>query len=72
MTTTEFMNLRNRVVTLADLVKLDLAMPKIDLDAVYEHADLLLTAVGELRIVDAMLERQATADALAVPKGGNQ
>lgn len=69
MTTTEFLNLRNRVVNLAALVTLDMSMPNVDLDAVYEHAAKLLDLVGEMRIVDAMLERQATADALAVPCG---
>lgn len=69
MITTEFMNLRARVVALTELVTLDMTMPNIDLDVVYEHAAKLRDLVGELRIVGAMIERQATADAMAVPCG---
>ena len=69
MITTEFLNLRSRVFNLAGLVTLDLSMKNIDLDAVYDHAEKLLSLVGELRIVDATLERQAAADVLAVPCG---
>ena len=69
MTTTQFVTLRDRANTLAELVRLDLSTPNPDLDSVYEHAAKLMDVVGELRIVDAMLERQAIADALAVPCG---
>jgi hypothetical protein len=69
MTTTQFVILRDRANALAKLVRLDLSTANTDLDSVYEHAAKLLDVVGELRIVDAMLERQATADALAVPCG---
>lgn len=43
----------------------DLLAPTVDLDSAYERAAKLLGLIGELRIVDAMLERQATAEAAA-------
>lgn len=69
MTTTEFMRLRERVAILSELVTLDISMQNLDLDTLYEHAEIMFSLIGEMRIVDAMLERQATADALAVPCG---
>lgn len=69
MTTTEFMNLRSRVVNLSELVTLSLSAPNVDLDAVYEHAAKLRDLVGEMRIFGAMIERQANVDALAAPSG---
>ncbi len=51
MTTTEFANLRSRVVNLAKLVTLSLSVSNVDLDEVYEHATNLQDLVGELRIV---------------------
>jgi hypothetical protein len=72
MTTIEFMRLRERVAILSELVTLDISMQNLDLDTLYEHTEIMLSLIGEMRIVDAMLERQATADALAVPEGGKQ
>lgn len=64
-TTTDKTNLRVRASDAAELVMHDLLAPNVDLDIAYERAAKLLDLIGELRIVDAMLERQATADAIA-------
>jgi|JI10StandDraft_1071094.scaffolds.fasta_scaffold276694_6 hypothetical protein len=69
MATTELMNLRSRVTNLAEIVTLGLSLPVVDLDAIYEDSARLLALVGEMRIVGAMLERQAVAGAVAVPCG---
>ena len=69
MATTEFMNLRSRVTCLSELVTMGLCVPSVDLDAMYDHTERLLALMGEMRIVGAMLERQATADVVAAPCG---
>ena len=66
MTTSEFLNLRKRAGNLLEWLRLEMTKPTLDLDRTYEHAAKLLDVIETLRIVDAALQRQATADTLAV------
>jgi hypothetical protein len=65
MTTSKFLNLRKRAGNLLEWLRLEMTKPNLDLDRTYEHASKLLDAVETMRIVDAAMQRQATAGALA-------
>jgi hypothetical protein len=69
MTTSEFLNLRKRAGNLLEWLRMEMTKPNLDLDRTYEHAAKLLDVIETLRIVDAGLQRQAAAAALAVQVG---